>query len=64
MDTLTWAILTALAVIVVAAQPVLGWSAIPKFFEYSTVAAICLGIFDAALIFTPTVAFFVFNLNR
>ena len=46
---LSW-LIPLFAFIVVAAQPVLGWHAIPSYFNYSVFSAIVLGVADALLL--------------
>lgn len=61
MSLKTYIILQILAILFVIAQPTLGYSSIPSFFNYSTFAAISLGLIDGIIIFLPVFLFAVSN---
>lgn len=47
---IAWAIAGVVSIML---QPILGWHAIPAFFNYSKPWAMAMGVFDVAMIATP-----------
>lgn len=61
MSGAAYAVLQSCAVAVVIAQPIFGWTAIPKFFNYSSVSALMLGVADFVILFAPVLAWALTN---
>lgn len=61
MSTKTYFILQIAALLFVFAQPIFGWSAIPRLVNYSAAWGIMLGLLDGAIIGLPFIVYVHFN---